>query len=103
MSDSTYEVKTRNVFLCSKMKTEPTTTTNLITMVMEKDLNGNEFQVSAWLTESKNGKKYFSCKLQEPYKKETAPNQVPTATASVVEGDPDLPFLIYWHNKFGGN
>lgn len=89
MSDSTYEVKPGTFSL---FKNENRTDNNNQPHYNGngKDLNGNEFQVSAWLTESKNGKKYFSCKLQEPYKKETAPNQVPTA--ATVEGDPYLPF-----------
>jgi len=53
-----------------------------------KDMNGNDFQVSAWVTTSKGGKTYFSCKMQEPYKKEENQNVVETANAS----DPDLPF-----------
>ena len=54
-----------------------------------KDMNGNDFQVSSWVTTSKGGKTYLSCKMQEPYKKpngeDTAPNQVPVQ-------EPDLPF-----------
>ena len=34
-----------------------------------KDLNGSEFQVSAWLTTSQSGMKYLSCKMQTPLKK----------------------------------
>jgi|TARA_R110001592_G_scaffold123076_2_gene330516 uncharacterized protein (DUF736 family) len=39
-----------------------------------KDLNGVEFQVSAWLTTSKSGMKYLSCKMQEPYEKKQEGN-----------------------------
>ena len=54
-----------------------------------KDMNGNEFQVSAWVTTSKGGKTYFSCKMQEPYKKGgTADLEVATKTHL----EPDLPF-----------
>lgn len=57
-----------------------------------KDLNGNEFQVSAWVTTSKNGVQYFSCKMQEPYKKEERVNTPqPVANNSNNEGD-GLPF-----------
>lgn len=34
-----------------------------------KDLDGNDIEVSAWLKESKDGKKYMSCKISPPFKK----------------------------------
>ena len=52
-----------------------------------KDMSGNDFQVSAWVTTSKGGKTYFSCKMQEPYKKEA---NLEIATKTHLE--PDLPF-----------
>ena len=52
-----------------------------------KDMSGNDFQVSAWVTTSKGGKTYFSCKMQEPYKKEA---NLEIATKTQLE--PDLPF-----------
>jgi len=54
-----------------------------------KDMNGNEFQVSAWVTTSKGGKTYFSCKMQEPYKKG---GTVDREAATKTHLDPDLPF-----------
>ena len=39
-----------------------------------KDLNGSDFQVSAWVSISKGGLKYLSCKMQEPYEKKQEEN-----------------------------
>jgi len=54
-----------------------------------KDMNGKDFQVSAWVTTSKAGTTYFSCKMQEPYKKDKTPD-LEIATKTHLE--PDLPF-----------
>lgn len=57
-----------------------------------KDLNGNEFQVSAWVTTSKNGVQYFSCKMQEPYKKEERVNTPQPVANNSNNEDSGLPF-----------
>ncbi len=58
-----------------------------------KDINGNDFQVSAWLTTSKNGVKYFSCKMQEPYNSENkAPAKTNDPVAVDSNEDTGLPF-----------
>ena len=79
MNESTYEIKNENQ---NAENNQPHYNGN------GKDLNGNDFQVSAWLTTSKAGKKYFSCKLQEPYNKQATE----TASDNVEASDPDLPF-----------
>ena len=55
-----------------------------------KDLQGNDFDISLWLNESKSGMKYFSCKIQEPYVK-----TYPTAEEvqpETMSDDNQLPF-----------
>ena len=58
-----------------------------------KDMNGNDFQVSSWVTTSKGGKTYLSCKMQEPYKKDE-PSKNNSAAPEPMQSteDPDLPF-----------
>jgi|TARA_B100000780_G_scaffold188633_2_gene132624 hypothetical protein len=84
MSESTYEIKPGTFSL---FKNDNRTEENKQPHYNGngKDLSGNDFQVSAWLTESKAGKKYFSCKIQEPYKKEQS-------VKSDEDSSPDLPF-----------
>lgn len=48
------------------------------------DVEGKEYQLAAWVRESKNGKKFFSIKVSEPYKK---PNP-----QEVYEDTSDIPF-----------
>ena len=58
-----------------------------------KDMNGNDFQVSSWVTKSKGGKTYLSCKMQEPYKKdEPLKNNSAAPEPMQSTEDPDLPF-----------
>tara|TARA_R100001369_G_scaffold17243_4_gene32506 strand:- start:361 stop:633 length:273 start_codon:yes stop_codon:yes gene_type:complete len=58
-----------------------------------KDMNGNDFQVSSWVTTSKGGKTYLSCKMQEPYKKdEPLKNNSAAPEPMQSTEDPDLPF-----------
>ena len=87
MSESKYEIK---VGTFSLFKNEKKTADNNQPHYIGngKDLNGNDFQVSAWLTTSKSGIKYFSCKLQEPYNANNSNNNEDNA-ASV---ETDLPF-----------
>ena len=45
------------------------------------EVNGKPMQISAWLQESKSGKKYLSLRFQEPMeKKETATDDSSTST-----------------------
>lgn len=48
-------------------------------------VDGKEKSVSLWVKESKNGVKYFSMSIQEPYKKDAPSSSAPA------EGD-GLPF-----------
>jgi|TARA_R110000751_G_scaffold76871_2_gene155063 uncharacterized protein (DUF736 family) len=56
-----------------------------------KDMNGNDFQVSAWVATSKAGLTYFSCKMKEPYKKDE-PSKGDLEIATKTQLEPDLPF-----------
>ena len=40
------------------------------------DVDGTPYDIALWIRESKDGKKYFSGKVSEPYKKETPANQI---------------------------
>lgn len=51
------------------------------------NLNGEDFQISAWLKEGKNGK-FFSFSFQPPYKKEA--KEPEKANGYVVDKDEDL-------------
>lgn len=44
--------------------------------------NGQDIEISLWVAEAKNGNKYFSAKLQEPFVKQT----------STIQTNDDLPF-----------
>lgn len=46
--------------------------------------NGKEIEISLWVAEAKNGNKYFSAKLQEPFVKQT--------TTIQTNDDDGLPF-----------
>jgi uncharacterized protein (DUF736 family) len=49
------------------------------------DLDGNEIEVSAWIKESKTGKKFMSCSIKPPFK--------PAAKANkVADMSDDIPF-----------
>jgi hypothetical protein len=54
-------------------------------------MNGNDFQVSAWVATSKAGLTYFSCKMKEPYKKDE-PSKGDLEIATKTHLEPDLPF-----------
>ena len=51
-----------------------------------KTPSGEDLDISLWISESKSGKKYFSGKIQEPYKKEA------TEPVQKEESTDDLPF-----------
>jgi len=65
MSNSKYEIKPGNISLFKNDKGDnekrPDYTGSM------KTPNGEELQVSMWLTESQSGLKYLSGKVQEPY------------------------------------
>ena len=55
------------------------------------NVNGKEYELAAWVREAKSGKgKFFSLKVQEPYKKE--PNSVSKKVDFEDIEDSDLPF-----------
>lgn len=60
----------------------------------EINVNGEHYEISLWVNESKEGKKYFAATIKEPYQ-----NQAPAAPAApqpdidaAQEMDNDLPF-----------
>jgi uncharacterized protein (DUF736 family) len=64
------------------------------------NVDGNDKQISLWVKTSKDGKKYFSASISEPYKKsivdELAAETIPTRTEYKAEPinleSDDLPF-----------
>lgn len=54
------------------------------------DKSGTEMDLSCWFKNDKNGNKYLSCNMQEPYQK---PNDAAPATAAAAADlDDDIPF-----------
>lgn len=53
--------------------------------------NGNEMDLACWFKEDKNGNKYLSCNMQEPYQKGDAAAAAP-ASDPTGDLDDDIPF-----------
>lgn len=53
------------------------------------DKNSTEMDLACWFKEDKNGKKYLSCSMQEPYQKGDAVADKPAAS---IPDDDDIPF-----------
>jgi len=56
------------------------------------DKSGNEMDLACWFKEDKNGKKYMSCNMQEPYVKETSGQGTASTGAASDDMDDDIPF-----------
>ncbi|MCK5609711.1 hypothetical protein KAR91_48000 [Candidatus Pacearchaeota archaeon] len=54
-------------------------------------IDGKKKQISCWLNEGKNGNKYFSCKVQDPY---VNPSNNTSQQQSAINNDfdDDVPF-----------
>lgn len=55
----------------------------------EIDVNGERYEISLWENDDKNGGKYFSASISEPYRKPALADEVP---AKIEEQGEDLPF-----------
>ncbi|OZA30477.1 MAG: hypothetical protein B7X93_03020 [Hydrogenophilales bacterium 17-61-9] len=56
------------------------------------DKGGNEMDLACWFKETKNGQKYMSCNMQEPYVKETSGQGTASTGAASDDMDDDIPF-----------
>jgi uncharacterized protein (DUF736 family) len=54
------------------------------------NVNGQEWDLAAWIKTSKSGKKFMSLKVQEPFKKDGRPAK--QAEATPFDDDLDVPF-----------
>ena len=54
----------------------------------EIDVNGQRWEISLWVNESKEGKKYFSASISEPYVK----NEAPVIPPKIEDQGDDMPF-----------
>ena len=54
------------------------------------NVDGKEYELAAWIRESKTGSKFMSLKVQEPFKKEEKPK--PTKQEFMAGLDDDVPW-----------
>lgn len=55
------------------------------------NVDGKDKEIALWLSESKEGKKYFSVKISEPYKKDGFENKT-SGSLEPKDDKSDLPF-----------
>lgn len=55
------------------------------------DVEGKEYELAGWVKMGKNGNKFISLQIREPYKKEQQPAEEPTPV-SIDDIDDGLPF-----------